>query len=225
MDSKFKSSFIPKSSFEEKIEEHPKYGLFSWLALIAFILSLISTGSFFFYKIMLQKEADNLKSQLDSALSSIDKESINEIVLFDKRLESVKEVLSKHVAVTNYFKMLEEATVSQVQFVNLKYGALPGSNVLVEMGGKAKSYAAIALQEDAFLKNQNTVTASFGSMQIGDKDGSVSFAFKGEFKKDLIKFKLSNSAVSASSNSSNATDNSGEDILRDLDNLPDLENI
>ena len=214
MDTKFRSSFIPKVSFEKEDKGAQSFGLLGALAVLIFIVSLLVTGSSFLYRMMLKSEIDNLKSQVSSALSAIDKESANEIILFDKQLNLVEEVLSKHVTVSNFFEMLEKESVSQVQFTDLNYSAFPGGNIFVNMNGKAKSYAAIALQEDTFLKNLNTVSVNFNGMKIDSKSGTISFSFKGEFKSDLVKFSQPEETASG-------LDLGNED---NLDNL-DLNNL
>lgn len=190
MDTKFKSSFIPKTAFEESGLKREGFGFFGVLVVLVFIVSLVVSGGAFFYKMMLKSDIGNLKSQVSSALAAIDKKSVNEIVLFDKQLDSVREVLSRHVAVSQFFEMLEKDSVSQIQFMNLNFSAYPGSNITVSMDGKARSYSAIALQEDVFIKNTDPVSVNFNNMKADPKSGEVSFSFKGEFKNKLIKFGL-----------------------------------
>lgn len=187
MDTKFKSSFIPKTPFGEEGAERQGLGLFGAVAVLLFIVSLVATGGAFLYKMMLKSDIRNLQSQVSSALSAIDKQAINEIISFDKQLDSVREIMAEHVAISKYFEMLEEETVSQIQFTDLKYSAPAEGAVIVSMNGKAKSYAAVALQEDVFLKNPNTISASFSNLKTDEKSGEVAFSFKGEFKNDLIK--------------------------------------
>jgi len=207
MDTKFRSSFIPKSSslssFEKGGDEGRGFGIFGALAVLVFIASVVVTGGAFFYKLSLKSEVGNLKSQVSSALAAIDRGAVDEIVSFDKRLSSVREILSRHVAVSKYFAMLEKETVSQVQFTNLRYAAPAGGGLSINMNGKAKSYAAIALQEEKFLQDPNTLSVDFSGMKVDEKTGIVSFSLKGEFKNDLVKY-------------------AGEDI--DL-NLDDMENL
>lgn len=189
MDPKFRSSFIPKTANYEDERAEGGSSILSAFAVLAFILVLLSSGGLFVYNRVLRDDISNLASQLASAEASIDRKSINEILSFERRLQAIKSILGGHVAISQYFEMLEETVVSDVQFTNLKYNALDLGKVTVEMSGKARSFASIALQEDVLKKNAHTVSAMFND--LSDKgDGSVSFSLKAEFKPDLIKFKL-----------------------------------
>lgn len=220
MDTKFRSSFIPKASFEQVASpEETKFGLLAILAVALVALSLIGTGGLFFYKKMLEREADNLKYQLASAEAAVDVKGLEEIILFDKRLEMVKGILAGHVAVSNYFQMLENLTVSQIKFSNLKYKAASIDDIAVEMIGKAKSFGVIALQEDVMSKNENTVLSDFSGITVDGKTGEITFNFKGVFKSGLVAFKLPDSALK----SAGLPDGGRPDTaLEGLDNLPEL---
>lgn len=224
MDTKFSSSFIPKTSYEEANTNSPSFGIFSAVAILLFIISIVSSGGFFVYKMMLKGDTENLKSQLESAIAEVDTNSINDIILFEKRITSIKDILRNHVVASSYFDMLEKTTVSKIQFTDLKYNFVPGENLKVEMGGRASSFGTIALQEDAFLKDPNTVSVTFTSMRADKKTGVVSFAFKGEFKSDLIKFKLPEGFSLPDETSSNAESDLGG-AIEDLGNLPNISDL
>lgn len=226
MDSKFRSSFIPKSSMDEGGDDGQKFGLLSGLAVVLFVASMLASGGFFAYKMMLQGDIDNLKAQLASAEAQVDAKAVNDIIVFDKRIESIREVLKNHILISYYFDMLEKNTVSQVQFNDLKYFAGKGENIAVEMNGTAKSYSAIALQEDTFLKNPFVISANFSSMKVAGKDGSVEFNFKGEFKKDLVQFQIpiTNTQPTTQTSTTTSVSNDSTD-LSGLDSLPDVNDI
>lgn len=170
-------------------EEREKHGLFFGVAVFIFIVSIISSAGLFIYKKIVLSEVGNLGSQLASAEASLDRKSINQILLFESKLKSIKEITNNHVAISEYFKMLERNTVKELQFTSLRYNAPPGSNISINMNGKAKSYATVALEENVFKKDPNTLSINFNNLKLNKKDGTVSFTMSGEFKNDLIKFK------------------------------------
>jgi hypothetical protein len=215
MDTKFRSSFIPKATLSEHVEERQSTGFFGVVAIALFALSLLSTAAFFGYKMMLRSEVRNLKSQLASAEAAVDRAAINEIISFDKRLRAVKQVITQHVAISSFLAMLESTTASQVQFTDLKFTSDPRGNISTQMGGKAKSYAVIALQEDSFVKDPNTVSANFGDLKADAKTGIVSFTFKGEFKKGLIDFRSTGEEELGADTELDL----GDDLEADLDNI------
>ena len=169
-------------------------GALYYLGVFIFILSLVATGGVFAYKKLVERSIENLKSQVASARASLDTRSIEELLAYDNKLKSVTAIVDNHVAMTQYFEMLEESTVSKVRFKSLKYNNL-GGIMTVEMQGVASGYSTIALQEDVLLKNNDARTVIFDTMKLDKKTGSVSFTMKSEFNRNLIKFKVPEVAV------------------------------
>jgi len=190
MDSKFQSSFIPKSPIlGSNKEEKEKIGLLGVLATLIFTASVLSIGGTFVYKKIVQSSIDSIKSQLATAEAGVDKASINNLLDFDKRMRSIQKIVNGHVAVSGYLDMLEKNTVSGLHFNTLNYNtATAGSNVEVLMAGKAPSYAAVALQESTLLQNPNTISVSFGNLSLDKTTGGVLFNLKAVFKDSLVSF-------------------------------------
>lgn len=217
MDSKFTSSFMPKADMDSGSEEKKSFSIFSGLAVLLFILSMLSTGGLFAYKRMVRNDVDNLKLQLASAEQSIDRKTIDEIKAVDWKLKSITEVLNNHVTISKYFEMLQNSTVRDVRFDNLRYLANPGGDIEVVMGGRTKSFATIALQEDVLLRDPNSISIDFGNLRSDKQDGSVTFSLKGKFKNNIIKFTIPEENTASSSIEVS-------DIEEDM-SLPELPNL
>ena len=99
----------------------------------------------------------------------------------------MKKLLDNHVAVSQYFDLLEDHTVSSVQFLDLKYNAYPGNPISIEMRGKTSSYASVAEQETALLKNPDFSEVSFTGLALSES-GGVGFTLKAHVKEGAIKF-------------------------------------
>jgi len=190
VDTKFRSSFIPKNSVVMRSENHEGGGFFRTFSALIFVVALIITGSLFVYSKMLSKNVENLRSQIVTSRAAIDSKSIAGVLAFEKKLDSIQSILDNHIAFSEYFKMLEENTVSQVAWQDLRYNGLAGGNFVVEMSGRASSFSAIALQEESFLQDQNIKFVSFDNLKLDPKNGAITFSFRAEIGRDLIKFKL-----------------------------------
>ena len=171
----FQSSFIPKDPMtEEKVFKKKKAGIFGVFAVSLFVTSIIGSIGMYAYKSIIKSEIKDLESQLAGAEEAIDKQTINEMMQFSKKLDIVKSLVYKHQVVSNFLSALSTSTVSTVQFDNFNYGDIKDGNLTVNLKGKATSYAAIALQENVFVQNKYFKSMTFSNLNLTDK-GLVSF--------------------------------------------------
>jgi hypothetical protein len=192
MDPKFQSSFIPKApvvgnNVVEKKETTSFFGIF---AMFVFSVALLALGGAFAFKKITESSIRDLETELAEAEASVDKPSIDNLIAFDKRIKAMKEIIYSHVAVSGYLAMLEDSTVSNVEFKTLKYST-PDSrgNITITMDGRAGSYGAVAEEEYVLAQNPDTVSLNFDNLSLDKSSGGVSFIFKGEFKNNLVKFR------------------------------------
>ena len=225
METRIKSSFIPRTGVVGRPEERSKPSSFYYLSIFVFILSLVAWGALSVYTKMLQGDIDNLKSQITTTRSSLNDSSTDELMAFDNKLKSVKEIINGHVAISQFFDMLEQNTVSQVAFESLEY-KYSGDKVIVALSGFASGYATIALQEETFLKSPSVLMVNFEDLLLDKDTGKVSFRLKGEFNKDLVKFKVPDDYVPASVMSQAAAASTTTASLdEDLGSLPPIEDL
>lgn len=222
METRIKSSFIPRNSVVGRPEERSKPSGFYHLSIFIFILSLVAWGGLYAYTKMLQGNIDNLKSQITTAQSTLNDSETEELVAFDNKLKSVREIINNHVAITQFLEMLEQHTVSQVAFETLSYD-YSSDKVNVALSGFAASYAAIALQEETFLNSSSTMMLNFEDLILDTDTGRVKFSLKAEFKKDLVKFVVPDDFVPISAAATTTT--SMENIDEELDSLPPIEDL
>ncbi len=173
----FQSSFIPKGPITEKVFEKKKTGPFGALAVFLFIISIIIAGSMFIYKGILESEIKNLESQLVESEKNIDRETINKMSQFSKKLDVTKSIVSRHQVISGFLDSLASSTVSLVQFTDFSYSNIETNQLVVTLHGKAASYATVALQESVFSQNKNFRSVSFSNLTLADK-GLVSFDLK-----------------------------------------------
>ena len=170
----FQSSFIPKEPMTEEVFKKKKAGMLGVLAVSLFITSIIISAALYAYKGIIKNDIKNLQSQLAEAEKNLDKEAIDEMLQFSKKLDITKSIVSKHQVVSNFLDALASSTVSLVQFTDFSYGNMEADKLVVALRGQAASYAAIALQESVFSKNKYFESVSFSNLTLTDK-GSVSF--------------------------------------------------
>jgi hypothetical protein len=171
----FQSSFIPSGPMtEEKVFKQKKAGILGVLAVSLFITSIIAAVAIYVYKGMVQSDIQNMESELALAEKSIDNKSIADMSQFGKKLGVVKNIISKHQAISGFINSLASSTVSTVQFIEFNYGDIKDGTLSVSLRGRASSYAAVALQESVFSKTKYFKSTAFSGLNL-TTDGLVSF--------------------------------------------------
>lgn len=174
MSPNFQSSFIPKGPVTEEVFKKKKAGLVGVLVVSLFISSIIISVAMYFYKGIIKSDIQNLELQLTEAEKNIDKKTINEMFQFSKKLNIAKTIIFKHQVMSKFLDSLASSTVSSVQFTGFSYGNLEEGKLLVNLRGKATSYASVALQENIFFQNKYFKSVSFSNLTLAE-NGLVSF--------------------------------------------------
>jgi hypothetical protein len=90
-------------------------------------------------------------------------------------MTSAREILDNHKAPSALFDLLEDTTLTSIQFKNLSYGMKEG-RMSISMGGVASSFGSVALQSDIFGENKFIQESIFSNLNLDDK-GNVVFDF------------------------------------------------
>lgn len=168
MESGIHSSFIPHDTGEQGARPRESSGnLMDFLALIAaivFVSSIILALGVFLYQQFLDTSAKSKVAQLDRAKAAFDPALIQELTRLDDRMRVADEILGNHEALSIFFHMLEQVTLTTVSFRSLSFEAADPQNITIKMMGVAESVNAVALQADLFSKNGVIVSPIFSNI-------------------------------------------------------------
>lgn len=217
METRFRSSFIPKNLAENStVSGGQSSGFLNTLAGLVLLLSLLGIGGLFAYKKIVQNSIEEMKTELSALESAVNRDEIKKLAAFDKKLNAVNSILSGHAAVSEFFTLLEENTLTQVTFLNLNYKAPAGEVISVEMRGQAPSYAVVAEQNRVFSGNPNFVSTDWSGLSVETEKGLTSFSFRGKLQKDIIDYKKKIDATTADDIVGEEETSALEDIEADL---------
>ena len=184
----FQTSFIPKKLItSESIDKEPK-SFFSIITVFLFISSILISGGLYVYKMYLTKQQDSLSSSLSVTRNSFEKDTIDELELFDRRTESAKQILSNHIVLSPMFSLLGEMTIPSIQYTSFEQ-LTNDKGFLVNIEGVAKDYRSIALQADMFnsAKGMSFKNVLFSDL-TKDKNNNVSFNLKFNVDPSLLSY-------------------------------------
>lgn len=193
MEPKFQSSFIPKGPLVSTTNEslsggrkHREGGLFSFISIIIFTISIILAVGMFGYKFYLKYSIERMGTALDEARAALQPEVIDELTRFDNRIISTKELISKHKLITPLFEFLEKSTPRTVRFNDFRY-IVSDKGLEVQIKGEARGYAALALQADILNKSEYFKNPVFGDLSLNDR-GEVVFNFTATVDENLVSY-------------------------------------
>jgi len=188
MENSFQTSFIPKKPVvSSKINKTPKSLLLIILSFLLIVSVLASIG-LFLYKNYLIKQKESYSKELSLVRESFEKETIDELALFDKRTESAKGILDDHIVLSPVFALLGEITIPSIQYTSFSHQN-DKNNFVVEIKGLAKDYRSIALQANMFNteKSHSFENVLFYNL-TKDKSNNINFSLKFNVKPALLSY-------------------------------------
>lgn len=173
-----------------KYKQAPK-GFF-WLSLIIFLISLLVSGGFFFYKEYLEKQIDIYSSSFEKMKSRVEPASLVQIVNFTSKIESAKKILVGRKKPSLLFEILENNTLKNNFWTsfNLKNEESKEKGGLfknrLSLNGVAKSYTDLAKQMKIFKSSPHFEATSFSRFQLLE-NGDVAYYMDLTIKEALLK--------------------------------------
>lgn len=191
MEPQFQTSFIPKKALaDDRAVSARPVSLWTFLATIVFIASVIAAGIVYFMQAGLARGISQKKQQLDTAAGAFEKDFIAEIQTTGRRIGAANEVLGGHIIVSPVFESLQASTLKSVQFTRFTYttsGSGVGATVQISMSGKAQSYTSIALQSDKLAENKYIKNPVFSNLTL-DEQSNVIFDLTFSVDPHLVSF-------------------------------------
>lgn len=189
MENTFQTSFIPKKPINTSgaVDRKPT-SLITVLSIIVLLVVGISAGGLFIYKNYLIKQKSVLSNSLQKIKDSFEKDTIDELDLYDKRVNASKQVLSNHIVLSPMFKLLGELTIPEIQYT--KFDHINNERGFsVKISGIATDYKSIALQADVFnsAKGRSFKDVVFSNL-IKDKNNKVIFDLEFSVDPSLLSY-------------------------------------
>jgi len=186
------TSFIPKTPITAQQKKRGNTGLFVFVSFIIFVLSIASSGGVYWYRGFMTGIVEDKNELLERASENFQPAFVDELKRLDTRLVSSQDVLSRHTAFSEFFSVLEENTLKNVQFTSFEYTSsdTDKKTISIMLDGVATSYSSVALQADAFGKNKYIKNPIFSGLNL-DEQGYVGFSVSAELDPSLISYKRS----------------------------------
>jgi hypothetical protein len=190
MENSFQTSFIPKKSvISDPYRSKLPRSLFLVLSIFLLVITILASVGLFLYKSNLIKQRDSLSLSLAEIRDSFEKDTVDELLTFNKRTDLAKRILDNHIIISPFFNLLGELTIPSVQYTSFKNENTKG-NVVIEMKGIARDYRSIALQAEIFNSPKASVLNDvlFFNL-VKDKNNNVTFDLRFNIKPSFFSYK------------------------------------
>ncbi len=188
MDPQFRTSFIPKKPITATASRTTStISLLALLAIVLFIITIALSGGVFFYQKILDQQITADKASLDRAKGAFEPDIINQILRLDTRLNTGKQLLASHLAVTPFFAFLSSVTLKTVRFRDFNFADAGPGKIDVVMKGQATSYAAVALESDLLNSQKKLSNTQISDLSL-DPTGTVSFSVSTVLDPSLVTY-------------------------------------
>jgi len=179
MENEFRTTFIPKKpivsqSSQSSAPVSKPVGILFVVSVIIFIMSLVTAGGMYGYKVYLEKQVVDLSNSLNLVQKNLDPNTIKEFTVMDKRLRNSETLLNQHIVTSPLFTMLGVTTLPTVRYTKMDMSFNEAGNLAVTMSGESDGYRSIALQSQALSQNANLSDTIFSNFTVTPK-GRVSF--------------------------------------------------
>jgi ABC-type uncharacterized transport system permease subunit len=165
------------------------FGLINVLAFVVMLISLLIAGGAYLYRDTLSQRVDEMKSSLERAQNIFEPEFLQELQIFDRRIQAAEQILGNHIAVSPIFEVLQDITLPTVRYIDFTYeiDTVNPNIVHVTMSGEAVSYDAVTLQADLFSKNRFIRNPIFSNFSLA-RTGNVEFDLMFDVSRSLVNF-------------------------------------
>lgn len=181
------TSFIPKKPLENKVESSGRQtSIFLVASVFIFIVSLVATGSVYFYKSLLNKRIENMSVSLEKAKAAFEPALILELKRLNSRIDASSSITAKHMAASQVFELLEGLTLQSIRYKKFGYSTT-NEKITVSVSGEAKNYSSVALQSSILGKSPYIKDPIFSNLSLDNK-GNVNFDLTAYVDPSLVSY-------------------------------------
>ena len=200
MDGQFATpSFIPKKPLVTRSGSTVNFGgLFLFLSIAIFILSIGGYGAVYFYDVTIKNSIVSLDTQIAKQKTIVTPDDVNNLFNFDQRVRTAKDLLyldtlnnpsdtTQHITLIPLLGLLGQSTLKTVRFSDFKYSDIDNKKIEIRMSGEAMGYPSIALQATAFEATKEFQNIVFSDLNLGANQ-RVTFNLVMNVKPELVSY-------------------------------------
>ena len=193
MEPKFQTSFIPKKPIGSTVSPSSNISaggsLFSSIATVVFVITLLTSGALFVYKNILSGQVEQYDKEINDASNAIQPQKIQDLIDANSRVTVTKTLLDNHVVVSKLLTLLNDLTIKRIRFTSLNYiNKNKESSLSISL--EAQTYNALVQEQSLLKSNEFIKNPVFSNFSLGD-NGFITVDFSATVDPSLVSYKKS----------------------------------
>ena len=193
MEPKFQTSFIPKKPIGSTVSPSSNISaggsLFSSIATVVFVITLLTSGALFVYKNILSGQVEQYDKEINDASNAIQPQKIQDLIDANSRVTVTKTLLDNHVVVSKLLTLLNDLTIKRIRFTSLNYiNKNKESSLSISL--EAQTYNALVQEQSLLQINEFIKNPVFSNFSLGD-NGFITVDFSATVDPSLVSYKKS----------------------------------
>jgi|GEM_PF-339799 len=207
MDTRFQTSFIPKKPIvgSDTVYSSARVSAFFVVALILFLTSVASAAGVYVYEKTLEKSNLANDQKLGEREKRFEPATLNEIQVKNTQISAAKDILSKHIVISEFLKNLSTLTLQTIRFKTFDYKYVSPEKITISMKGEGRDFRSVALQSDIFAKKNTIFRNPIVSNLAVNTDGTIDFDFTASLTADVVSYKAPRPVSTSPSTTPGAT--------------------
>lgn len=182
------TSFVPHPGGQQARQYRSNVGgVLNILAYVVLGIAVISAIGVFAYGKVLAGEKAAKDAELAKAEANIDPTAVQNFIRLRDRLSASSGLLDHHIAVSQFFTLLEKILPSTTRFTTLHIVTDAKGAVALQGSGVAQSFNALAAASNAFAKDGRIKDAIFSNIAVANS-GAVSFKLGATIDSSLLAY-------------------------------------
>lgn len=179
------TSFVPKQALDVSRKKQGGDNLFLLIALVILGVSVVTAGAVFGYLKYLESAVTLKNAALSEARTSINEERVEEYLRLKERFESGKDMIANHTTISRFFSLLEDSTLQNVRFDDLKLEVAEDRTARIELSGVARNFNTLAAQSNAIAAEKQFKRSIFSGIDL-NTNGTVGFTLTAELEPSVV---------------------------------------
>ena len=191
MDTRFQTSFIPKKPIvgSDTVYSSARVSAFFVVALILFLTSVAAAAGVYVYEKTLEKSNLANDQKLGEKEKRFEPATLNEIQVKNTQISAAKDILAKHIVISEFLKNLSTLTLQTIRFKTFDYKYTSPEKITISMKGEGRDFRSVALQSDIFAKKNIIFRNPIVSNLAVNTDGTIDFDFTASLTADVVSYK------------------------------------
>lgn len=162
------TSFIPKGPTKHRAKGSGvrKIYILTYFSYVFFFGATLAAMGVFFYSITLDTQLEKEKTLLAQERDKFSQSDIESVKELEKRINTVKDRMDKHVSVPAIFEAFEKSALKSLEFGSFSYERSQDAAPLVTITGNSNSFDNILFQKEVLQSNPIFTGATFTGVSL-----------------------------------------------------------